>query len=191
MTDQEVDEVLSTDTEAPYGRKVDGSPKKTPGGRPPKFPNAPRGKTRATRASAGPKRSPVRAKSRGTDYTPALAALLSLPAIPLRFARYEGAKLDAIAIQMHAPAIAAGINATAQNHAATAALCDRLISVGPFADVIAPVLAFGAQLAVNHKAIPEETAALFGALPVDGLMQAAQQQVSEAEQAMAAAAGTP
>lgn len=114
-----------TDPDAPYGRKVDGTPKKAPGGRPPK-PRMIEGRKDDGKAKS--KDQPAA----GRDYTQPLAEFCdalwmigaSVP-IPHDTTRVK-VRVQAHVIRANAPAIAQSVNTMAQHNATIRAGVEKL-----------------------------------------------------------------
>jgi len=79
-------------------------------------------------------------------------------------------QLDAAALLYHGPAACQGLGKVCANDPRLAAIADKLITAGPYAEAILPVLAIGAQFSVNHGALPPQLAVMFGALPPEELL---------------------
>jgi hypothetical protein len=149
------------DSEAPYGRKPDGTPRGKPG--PKKTTGSPAG-TRP--AAAAPPRRPA-AKGKGTDYRPGINGLLQIAAFPLALGGKvrPALALDAAAITIHGQNISEALNAIAQERPEVAAALDRILSVGPYGLLIGAVIPLVAQIGVNHGKIPDAVGASMGAIP--------------------------
>lgn len=150
------------DDEAPWGRTSSGKPRRKPGPKPGTKPAAP--KPRA--ASSAPR------KPKAPDYRTGVLGIIQLVAAPLVIAGRTNpvAMADAAALTVHAEALADGCQAVAESDARVAALLDRVLQVGPYAALIAPVVALGTQLAVNHGLVPTDLGQALGAAPPDVLI---------------------
>lgn len=139
-------------------------------------------RTRAGRAAAGlpPKPAPPnkgtgRVRDRGgrkapaaargaTDYRPGINNLGQMVAFGLSFA----APADAAAIMVHTPPIAEALNNLAAVKPDVAAVLDRLMSAGPYGEIMLAVTPLIVQILVNHRAIP---AGLMGSASPEDLIK--------------------
>lgn len=164
------------DADAPLGRNLDGSAKTSRRGRPRKAPGPTTsgagpgtGRTKPRKAAAPPRsssRSGPRAKPR-IDYKSSLDGLCQLVGVPLFFV----SPLDAAALIVHQDELTTGLDQLANSDPRVAAILDRLLVAGPYGIVLAPVLKIGAQIAVNHNALPAEVGKFLGAVPPEILLQ--------------------
>lgn len=155
------------DPEAPYGRKADGTPKARPG-RKPADGSAPR----QTAPKPGRKATTPRARVAAPDYRAGIAGVLQVPTAALAMAgRFKPVlAYDAAAIAIHTPSIAEALNTLAQEEPRVAAVLDRVLAIGPYGAIVGVAVALTAQIAVNHKRLPAEAGAAFGAVEPDTLM---------------------
>ena len=156
------------DPEAPYGRKADGTPRAKPG-RKASDDSTPR------QSAPKPARKPTAARARvstAVDYRPGIAGLLQVPAAGLAMAGRFKPELayDAAAIAVHTPSIADALNTLAQEEPRVAAVLDRVLAIGPYGAIVGVFVTLTAQIAVNHKRLPAEAGAAFGAVEPDTLM---------------------
>lgn len=154
---------------APYGRRADGSPRAKPGRKPKRAPAAPR-----PPSSRPASRPAARSKPKTPDFRPGIVGFFQLLATPFLIAGQMGNSLalaDAAAIRVHAPAIADGMQTTAENDERFAAVLERVLAAGPWAAVITPVLGLGLQLGANHGLVPPAMAQMAGALPPEALIE--------------------
>jgi len=147
--------------EAPYGKTRDGRVKTSRRGRPRKDQTGPAGPS--PRAKRPPSSSNTR--SRKTDYTAGLTGILHMVAMPL----LPTLPNDAAAILISADEVAEAINTTAQERPEIRAMCEKIMTVGPYGLMIAAILKPVTQIAVNHGLIPPQMASKFGAVPPEHL----------------------
>lgn len=145
---------------APHGFTATGKVKKDGRGRPTRGgagarPAAP--KPRPARPSSS---GPARGKRNYKDAIKGMLHALALPMLPM-----PSMQLDAAAIILHADDVAEAFNTTAQTRPEIAAMCEKLMVVGPYGLLIGALIKPAAQIAVNHGIIPEAMAGTFGAVP--------------------------
>lgn len=131
------------DPDAPYGRRADGTPKKGPGGRPPK--DKPR--------VAGPKAAQVK-----KDFTQPLHELVQLAwgtLVPFSPA-------DAGAVKLAGPALVSAWNTLAQENATVARGIEWLTSGSAYGAVVMATAPLVFQVLVNHGKLPHERVAALG-----------------------------
>lgn len=129
------------DPEAPYGRRVDGTPKAKPGQKGRSVGNE-KARVRSGQpvAAAAPK-----------DRTEVLGGLLQLISIPLM--AVPELRPDAAALAMHGPGVVTALNTAASADPRLGGLIDRLVTVGPYGALVAAVVPLAAQLLRNHTPI--------------------------------------
>lgn len=181
----------------PLGFNLDGRPKTSRRGRPrtrsagtsgPKTtpgPRAPTGGPKSPRARPAASGGAKGRKTKADGYEEGLNGILQLICVPLIGA---GAWADVAAVSLHGPALSKAIAQTADHDERLAAILDKALQVGPYGLVLTALMSLGAQIGVNHGAIPGEAARFFGALPTEVLMNVFRQQ--QAAQA-AADEGSP
>lgn len=131
-------------------------------GLPPK-PAPPNKGTGRRGAAATTRKAPVAARG-ATDYRPGINNLGQMVAFGLSFA----APADAAAIMVHTPPIAEALNNLAAVKPDVAAVLDRLMSAGPYGEIMLAVTPLIVQIMVNHHAIP---AGLMGTSSPDDLIK--------------------
>jgi hypothetical protein len=133
-------------------------------------------RTREGRAAAGlpPKqgvRGPGRPKGAGTrkptrtvtDYRPGINGIGQMVAFGLSFT----SPVDAAAVMGHTPNIAEALNTLAAVKPEVAAVLDKLMSAGPYGEILMAVVPLVVQILVNHQRIP---AGMLGSVPPDDLL---------------------
>jgi hypothetical protein len=168
----ETHDPLAPDPSAPYGRTEDGVLIDRKGHR------APYGLTksglrkdhppsRKRRTQAG-QRQPSRPSGRTitTKRRNGLLQLVELPKGVLLGLGYkadnEALLADAVTIEMHSAPVCDAIAQLADDNDRLASVVDRLIEVGPLAQIGMALGAFLAQIARNHNAMPAPVAAMLG-----------------------------
>lgn len=145
------------DPEAPYGYTRDGKPRGKPG---PKLGSRNRARkgTKPTPNRSAPTSS-ARKPPPGPDYQAGIRGLLQMVAAPLAMAgmRKPELAIDAATITLHADSVAEGVAQAAMEIPQLQAILDRVMTVGPWGAVLAPVMALGAQIMANHGVIPAGT----------------------------------
>lgn len=160
------------DPEAPYGRTEDGTLLDRKGHR------APYGLTRSgLRKDHKPARKRVTKASKAQMSRPSgrtitakrRQGLTDLAGVPQGILLGLGYKAqndvllaDAATLSMHAPMVAGAIADIAEQDDRVAAYVDKVIEVGPFAQIGMVLVAMGAQFARNHGALPAPVAAMLG-----------------------------
>lgn len=177
---------------APYGVTADGKPRAKPGRKPGQrngTGQAARKATTATKTPGPPSAKPAAAKTAQkrtqVDYRPGLLGLFgqaTMAAATVGVLRNEPALIaDAAAIDNAAPAIADAINSAADTWPLVAAICDKVLAVGPHAGGIVALVGLVGQIAVNHKMMP--AGLVPGTMPRDQLAAAyVQRRAAESEE---------
>lgn len=161
------------DPEAPYGRKADGSPKKGPGGRPPK-------KDQQVKAEK------PRVQTR-KDFTGPLDDLARLGWGVLAVS----SPADAAALKVHAPGMVQAWNALAQENAAVARGIEWLTTGSAYGAVVMATVPMVLQVLANHGRLDHERLGALGVHDPAGLAEitaADVQMMQDAAAAQAAAA---
>jgi hypothetical protein len=160
------------DPEAPYGRTMDGRPKKGPGGRRPKE------KPRVTEPKAGVVKK---------DYTEELTGITQLAWGILA----TTSPADAGAVRLHGQGMVAAFNGLAQENAQVARGIEWLTSGSAYGAVVMATAPLIFQIMANHGRVdPERLAGLGVKSPADlaEMTRADVQALSEAQMAAQAAA---
>jgi hypothetical protein len=182
---------------APYGLKVDGTPRRTASGRRAgsgvlggvrhgESRTRRRAKKRTAQKAAAPR--PARPKpSTPVDYSELLSAGVGMlgagmsklgRAITAKRPQLRSAVMaDGIAFQAHADSLGKALNEAAGREPAFAAWLDRLNSASPWAGVAFASLPLLAQVLVNHDIV---TPGMLGTLPREQLRAWAEQMLNQA-----------
>lgn len=151
------------DPGAPYGRTASGRPRK-------RALSGKRGRPRGSRTSVigatGQKRAGAGGK-KPVDYRPGILRLGGLLTLPLAFR----APVDAAVVDFHLqgedtpdnPGIARAISNLANENPQVAAVLDRVLAAGPYAELVGAVMPLAVQLLTNHGRIPVPVATKLGA----------------------------
>lgn len=140
------------DPEAPFGRKADGTPKRGPGGRPPKD-KATQPRVQAVPSPAAPGPGGPR-----PDYTQGLQELCG--GVWSLLAPFAPA--DAGAVLVCAPALTSSWNALAQHDPRVGRIVAVVCGGTMYGAAISSVLMLGLQLAANHGRVHADAVAHFG-----------------------------
>ena len=145
-------DMVAGDTEAPYGRKADGTPRSKPGRRP----GQKSGTGTTTRKSASTRATSSPAF---TDYKTPILGLMQIPAGALAIAGMQKPVFlaDSAAITIHGENIATALDQLAQERPEVAAVLDRVLQVGPYGVLIAAVAPLVLQILANHNVLPGGT----------------------------------
>lgn len=154
--------------EAPYGFTREGTPRGKPGPKPGTRKRS-RSSSRARTSSASKPKAPA-----GPDYRAGIRGMIQLAATPLALAGMKRPELmvDAATLTLHADSIADGIAEGAADLPQLQMVLDRIMTVGPWGVVLAPVLGFAAQILANHGILPAGT---MGTLTRDEILMAVAQ----------------
>lgn len=161
--------------DAPFGYLADGvTPRKSRAGRP-------RGSSKKSAGSrpggpTAPPRAPKASTSRSkTDYTDGITGMVHMAAMPL----LAVSPLDAAALLNSANDIAHAVNITAQNRPEVAAMCEKIMTAGPYGLLIGALLKPVAQICENHGWLPAQVTRPLGAVPREDLADMLRQQYAE------------
>jgi len=162
------------DPEAPFGRTLDGTPKKSPAGRKPKAAAA---KPRVQAASPADKGAPPK------DYTPGLRSLFGTV--------WSVASLvdqaDAGAVLLATPQLVDGWNSVAQRNPRVGKVLDYLTDGAELGGAAIATVMLGLQIAANHRVVKGEQMQQFGVKSREELEEINAQAMHELAQAQAAA----
>lgn len=136
------------------GRAAAGLPPKSPPPRPGAGPRPKRG----TAGKTSPKTGGL------TDYRPGINGIGQMLAFGISF----GAPADAAAIMVHTPGIAEALNNLAAVKPEVAAVLDRLMTAGPYGEIMMAVVPLVVQILCNHNRVP---AGMLGSVPADELIK--------------------
>lgn len=180
--------MIDNDTEAPYGRHPDGTPKRSNGGRPKGSGARPTGKrgrpARAASSATAPKRKTTpnaapKAQAERPDYTESFTLGVGFIGATVSSA----APLDGYVILTSADELGKTLNDLAGINKYVRQLGDRMLTVGPYAGLVTVLQRIGAQICENHGWIPTNLATKMGAVPRGHLIAhiRAEQQFQEAQ----------
>lgn len=157
------------DPEAPYGRKADGTPKKGPGGRPPKA-KQPQGKAEKPRTITRKDfREPL------TDMTRLAWGVLAV-----------SSPADAAALQLHGPGMVEAWNALAQEQPTIARGIEWLTTGSAYGAVVMATVPMVLQVLANHRRLDHERLGALGVQDPAVLMEMTAADVQMMQQAAAA-----
>lgn len=154
------------DPEAPYGRKLNGEPKKAAGGRPAK-----EDRPRVTTAPSGGTTAPAEKVKGWTEGLTGIGQLIAGGC--LMGYQATGSKAlaaDAVAVSRSAPVLSAAVADLGATDPRIGKILDKICTVGPYGALITAVVGLGAQIAVNHGAIQP---GLMGTAAADDLIASA------------------
>lgn len=162
--------------DAPFGKTLDGRPKTSRRGRPRKD-TAPKS---SGPAAPSPRSTRPPTGGRKKNYTDGITGFLHMMALPLLPTLPD----DAAAIMLHADSVADAINKTAQTRPEVAAMCEKIMTAGPYGLILGALLKPLAQVAENHQLLPTHITRKAGAVPREhlGPMLAAKLGTPPAEQ---------
>lgn len=107
--------------------------------------------------------------------------------IPSGFLMMRGFLADAAAVGAHARGIALGVVNLGESEEKIGKVVDKLIAVGPYAEIFQAVMPLLVQIGVNHGRVPLEFGISYGAVPPSVLEAKIRTEMAEVEAAAYAA----
>lgn len=153
------------DSDAPYGRKADGTPRQPPGPKP--------RRERSAQSRAEPVTAEPVTDSRRAVWQAGLAGYAQMTAglavVAYNRSQNDAYLADAAAITLHSPALSGALVAVAEQDPKVARVLDRICAVGPYGALVTAVVGLGAQLAANHGRLADGA---LGTVPKEQLLAA-------------------
>ena len=164
--------------EAPYGYTLEGKPRKSRAGRPPKSGSG-RTSSRRSKSRTGTARAPRSGGSttRKPDYRPTVRGFLSMVAVGLKFSPSPVGQLDAAAVLLCADDLAEVGQQWAEQSPRLATLLDKALDFGPYLTGGTVLVRLLSQLAVNHGVVHVGLVRMTGAVAPEELPAALAEQL--------------